>query len=335
MTEIQSRDYNPPGICIDREPEPELCEYFQLQGTILTYRSIIILLLSSLIASSPVTGEEKVQVARLDTNSQVDKRLLIIAPWRKLDPKKLKVSSTSALVVDRFGNEIYGKNVDQPRPIASITKLMTAIVILDAGLSMVRNITITEEDRDHIRHTGSRLKYGATLTREELLRLALMSSENRAASALARTFPLGREAFVYFMNQKARSLGMKDTKFTDPTGLDAGNRSTPRDLVRLIRTAMNYPLIREATTTRSSHVSPYQKRGQLRFGNTNRLLASQNWDITVSKTGYIKESGRCLVMQAEIEAQEVIIVLLNSYGKLTPFGDSNRIRKWIEEGMRS
>ncbi|MCB1761886.1 MAG: serine hydrolase [Gammaproteobacteria bacterium] len=253
--------------------------------------------------------------------------------WRQLNPKKLQLQSSAALVVDRFGNELYSKKADEMRPIASITKLMTAMVILDSPLPLRQELVITEQDRDLLRLTGSRLQPGATLTREELLRLALMSSENRAASALARTFPAGRERFIYAMNKKARALGMHHTKFTDPTGLDAGNRSTPRDLSRLVRAAMNYPLIRAATTTRTAQVDPYLKRGQLRFGNTNRLLGSKNWDIVLSKTGYINEAGRCLVMQAEVSGQELTIILLNSFGKLTPYGDSNRIRQWIEEGM--
>ncbi|MCB1758704.1 MAG: serine hydrolase [Gammaproteobacteria bacterium] len=253
--------------------------------------------------------------------------------WRQLNPRKLKLESQGVLVSDRFGNELFSKNADQPRPIASITKLMTAMVILDSPLPMRRDIVITKEDRDLLRMTGSRLRPGATLTREQLVELALMSSENRAASALARTFPAGRKRFIYLMNKKALELGMRDTVFTDPTGLDAGNRSTPRDLAKLVKAAMNYPLIRSATTTHSTSVSPYLKRGQLRYANTNRLVKSDAWEILLSKTGYINEAGRCLVMQVEIAGKEVTIVLLNSFGKLTPYGDSNRIRKWVERGI--
>lgn len=247
-----------------------------------------------------------------------------------LDPKKLKLRSASALIVDAFGNELYAKQVDEPQPIASISKLMTAMVILDASLPLEEPITITKEDRDLLRLTGSRLKYGATLTREQLIRLALMSSENRAANALARTYPEGRAAFVEAMNAKARALGMNNSHFADPAGLDAGNVASPRDLVKMVRAADEYPLIREATTTRTTSVSPYKKRGPLKFGNTNRLLANSAWDINLSKTGYINEAGRCLVMEVEIAEQPLVIVLLNAFGKLTPYGDSNRIRKWIE-----
>ena len=295
--------------------------------------TLCFLLLACWVANVAQATKPTVQVATLKPTPDPSEESRPI--WKKLDPGKLELGSTSALIVDRFGNEIYGKNADQARPIASITKLMTAIVILDSSLPLDRDITITSEDRDLLRQTGSRLKPGATLTRRELLQLALMSSENRAASALARTFPAGKDLFLVFMNEKARALGMHNTRFTDPTGLDTGNRSTPRDLVKLIKAAMRYPIIREATTTRSSRVAPYKQRGELRFGTTNLLLASEKWDIAVSKTGYINESGRCLVMQAEIENQAVIIVLLNSFGKLTPFGDSNRIRKWIEAAMNS
>ena len=165
-----------------------------------------------------------------------------------------------------------------------------------------------------------------------MLQLALMASENRAANALARTWPAGKAAFVAAMNKKAGELGMRDSHFSDPAGLDPGNVASADDLARMVRAAMSYPLIRGATTTRTVSVKPYKGRGELKFGNTNRLLRNKSWDIRLSKTGYINESGRCLVMQAEIDDQPLTIVLLNSFGKLTPFGDSNRIRKWIESG---
>jgi D-alanyl-D-alanine endopeptidase (penicillin-binding protein 7) len=254
-------------------------------------------------------------------------------PWDGLNAAKLKLRSASALVLDMSGNVVYAKGVDEPRPLASITKLMTAMVILDADLPPEETITITRDDRDLIRLTGSRLTYGATLSREELVRLALMASENRAASALARTYPGGKEAFVQAMNRKARSLGMNSSHFADPAGLDAANVASARDIALMVRAAQGYPLIREATTTTAMTVYPFEGRGPLRFGNTNRLLRNDTWSIELSKTGYINEAGRCLVMQAEIADQELVIVLLNSFGKLTPFGDSNRLRKWIERGI--
>jgi len=297
-------------------------------------RSLLLpaLLALPLLASGPAAGANELQVALLQSppSSQAGNS----ARWDGLNPKRLKLRSKSVLVQDHDGNQIYGKATDEPRPIASITKLMTAMVILDSPLPMQKKLQITKQDRDLLRLTGSRLKYGATLTREQLLKLALMSSENRAAAALARTFPAGRKAFIHAMNQKAKTLGMKRSHFVDPTGLDADNVASARDLAKLVQAAMAYPLIRQATTTRSAEVRPYRKRGPLRFGNTNRLLKNKAWDIGLSKTGYINEAGRCLVMQVRIAGEPMVIVLLDSFGKLTPYGDSNRIRKWIEKGAK-
>ena len=237
--------------------------------------------------------------------------------------------SASAIVMDSEGNVIYVKYPYTVRRIASFTKVMTAMVILDAGLDLDEKITITKDDRDLIRLTGSRLEYGAKLTRRELILLALMSSENRAATALGRTYPGGMDAFIVAMNQKAREVGMTDSWFADPAGLMSENVSTAADLALMIDAASGYPLIRQATTTKRQEVRPYARRGPLTYGNTNRLLKNANWDIELSKTGYINEAGRCLVMQANIEGEDVSIVLLNSFGKLTPFGDSNRLRKWM------
>lgn len=240
-----------------------------------------------------------------------------------------KLRSASALIIDSSGDVIYSKDVDTVRPIASLTKLMTAMVILDSGLSLDEKITITKEDRDLVRLTGSRLEYGATLSRREMLQLALMSSENRAATALGRTYPGGMNKFVLAMNAKASSLGMSDSHFSDPAGLHTNNQATASDLSKMVTAARHYPLITQATTTTRQDVHPYSKRGPLRYGNTNRLLKNKSWDIALSKTGYINEAGRCLIMSASIDGEEVSIILLNSFGKLTPFGDSNRLRKWM------
>jgi len=237
--------------------------------------------------------------------------------------------SASALILDAQGNVIYGKDTDTVRSIASITKLMTAMVVLDSGLDLAAPVTITNEDRDLIRLTGSRLAYGSTLSRRELILLAVMSSENRAASALGRTYPGGMPAFVAAMNNKAESLGMSNSHFADPAGLHTDNVSTASDLARMVAAADTYALITEASTTRRMEVRPFANRGPLTYGNTNRLLKNKNWDIDLSKTGYINEAGRCLVMKAKIEGEELSIVLLNSFGKLTPFGDSNRLRRWL------
>ena len=285
-------------------------------------------LLTTFWAGTALTEEKLLQLAKLEAAAQSEPAAASDV-WQVLNAKKLKLRSASALVVDQSGNVVYAKQVNEPRPIASITKLITAMAILDSSLDLQERITITKDDRDLLRLTGSRLKYGAKLTREQLIRLALMASENRAASALARTYPGGKQAFVEAMNRKAEALGMHDSHFTDPAGLDAGNVASARDIVKMVRAAQTYPLIREATTTRSISVRPYKGRGELRFGNTNRLLKNKAWEIQLSKTGYINEAGRCLVMQANIEGEDVSIVLLNSFGKLTPFGDSNRLRKWM------
>lgn len=243
-----------------------------------------------------------------------------------------KLRSASAFVVNAEGQVIYGKDVDTVRPIASITKLMTAMVILDSGLDLNEKITVTKADRDLVQLTGSRLEYGATLSRRQMILLAIMSSENRAATALGRTYPGGMTAFVSDMNKKAAKLGMTNSRFADPAGLKVNNTSTARDLMKMVTAAESYALIREASTTTRIEVRPYAKRGALVYGNTNRLLKNKTWDIELSKTGYINEAGRCLVMQANIEGEQVSIVLLNSFGKLTPFGDSNRLRKWMLAG---
>ena len=240
--------------------------------------------------------------------------------------------SASAMVISDDGSVIYGKDENTVRPIASITKLMAAMVILDSGVDMKEKITVTKEDRDLVQLTGSRLEYGATLSREQMIMLAVMSSENRAAAALGRTFPGGMNTFVKQMNAKAKQLGMNNSRFADPAGLSVKNQSTAADLSRMVTAAWAYPLIRKASTTTRLEVRPYAKRGPLVYGNTNRLLKNESWDIDVSKTGYIMEAGRCLVMRANIEGELISIVLLNSYGKLTPFGDSNRLRKWMLAG---
>lgn len=237
--------------------------------------------------------------------------------------------SASAMVLAEDGSVIYSKDANTVRPIASVTKLMTAMVILDSGLDLEEKITVTKEDRDLVQLTGSRLEYGATLSRREMIMLAIMSSENRAAMALGRTYPGGMPDFVAQMNRKATELGMASSHYADPAGLSVENQSTAADLAKMVTAAYGYPLIRKASTTTRMEVRPYRSRGPLVYGNTNRLLKNKNWDIDVSKTGYIMEAGRCLVMRANFDGEQVSIVLLNSYGKLTPFGDSNRLRKWM------
>lgn len=241
-----------------------------------------------------------------------------------------KLQSAIALIYDEQGNRpLYTKNAENIAPIASITKLMTAMVVLDAKLPMDEKITISNEDADHRKGTRSRVRAGVTLTRGELLKLALMASENRAAAALARTYPGGMSAAVAMMNTKAQELGMRSTRFFDPTGLNSNNVSTAQDLVLMVRAAQYYEPIHRFTTT-TSHTVQLARHRPLRFNNTNPLVRNASWNIGISKTGYISEAGRCLVMKATISKRPVIIVLLDSWGKRTRVGDANRIKKWME-----
>ena len=244
------------------------------------------------------------------------------------------IKSQAALVFNAKNDRvIYDKNADKVMPIASITKLMTAMVTLDARLSPHEKFTITNADVDKLKHSSSRLPVGSTYPRQELLRLALMSSENRAAAALGRTYPGGAKAFVSAMNAKAKKLGMNNSRFIDSTGLNSGNVATARDLAKMVAASNNYAAIREFSTTSQHSVSPGNKRGQLQYVNSNSLVRNQGWDINVSKTGYLSEAGRCLVMQAKISGQPMVIVLLNSWGKNTRIGDANRVKKWIESNQ--
>jgi serine-type D-Ala-D-Ala endopeptidase (penicillin-binding protein 7) len=256
--------------------------------------------------------------------------------------------SSMALVIDeKTGTVVYAKNPDLVTPIASITKLMTAMVTLDARLPLDEKITIDDDDVDRVKGTHSRLNVGATLTRYQLLQLALMSSENRAAAALARSYPGSTKAFVAAMNRKAQRLGMSNTTFVDSTGLRSENQSTAEDLARMVKAAHTYSTIGDITTTASYDVQvPVYKRHKalarggvvhrsIAYRNTNRLVSDKDWEIGLSKTGYISEAGHCLVMQASIANQPLIIVLLDGNGKMTRIGDANRIKKWLESSLAS
>lgn len=243
----------------------------------------------------------------------------------------LKLASSKALIVDQeTGETLYAKGTDLPTPVASVTKLMTAMVMLDAHLPMDEQLKITVDDLDTLKGTGSRLRLGTELTRSELLQLALMASENRAASALGRNYPGGLRAFVAAMNKKAVALGMTSSHFVDPTGLNSENISTAKDLVKMVDAAYQYPEIREVTTTASREVPVAGLRRPIHYVNTNSLVRKSDWIIGLSKTGFINEAGRCLVMQAEIAGHPLIIILLDSWGKYSRIGDAKRIRKWIE-----
>lgn len=243
----------------------------------------------------------------------------------------LQLASSKALIVNQeTGETLYAKSTNEPTPIASLTKLMTAMVTLDAQLPMEEVITINEQDVDLLKGTGSRLRLGTELTRHELLQLALLASENRAASALGRTYPGGMPAFVAAMQAKAAMLGMTHTQFADSTGLNSANISTAEDLAKMVRAAYQYQEIRDMSTTASHQVAVNGMRKPINYVNTNVLVRNSDWVIGLSKTGFINEAGRCLVMQAEIAGQPLIIVLLDSWGKYSRIGDANRIRKWIE-----
>ncbi|MDC8786336.1 D-alanyl-D-alanine endopeptidase [Paucibacter sp. hw1] len=242
------------------------------------------------------------------------------------DPLALK--SSVALVLDQDTNEVlFSKNSSAVLPIASITKLMTALVVVDAGQSMDEKLTITDEDIDSEKGTHSRLVVGTTLTRGEMMHLALMASENRAANAMGRHYPGGLNAFVAAMNQKAQSLGMKDTHYVEPTGLNSHNQSSAKDLAALVKVAHEVPLLRELSTSREYQVALGHR--QVQFHSTNGLLSNPGWDIGLQKTGFINEAGRCLVMQARMAGRKLIMVFLDSTGKYSRIGDAERVRKWI------
>ena len=245
------------------------------------------------------------------------------------DAQEPRIRSQAALVLDQESGEVLlGKNMQSKLPIASLTKLMTAIVMLDAELDPDELIQVTQADVDRLRRSHSRLQVGTVLTRDELLHLALMASENRAASALAHSYPGGREAFVMAMNLKSQLLGMSGTRFEDATGLSGHNVSTAQDLAKLVHTAHAYTKIREYSTSTSYQVKV--GRRTMRFGNTNRLTLNSRWEIGLSKTGYIAEAGRCLAMQMTLAGRSVIIVLLDSWGRYTRVSDAIRIRQWLE-----
>jgi D-alanyl-D-alanine endopeptidase (penicillin-binding protein 7) len=241
----------------------------------------------------------------------------------------LGVQSSVALVMEDGTHDVlFSRNTKVPLPIASITKLMTSLVVLESHPAMDEPITITNDDLDTEKFSSSRLAVGTTLSRRDMLHLALMSSENRAAHALARNYPGGLDAAIVAMNQKARSLGMTTAEFHDPTGLTSRNVASAEDLVKLVNAASANETIREFSTDPNYSV-PIGRR-VLAFHNTNALVANPAWDIVVQKTGYISEAGKCLVMKAVIEGRSVVIVLLDSFGKFTRLGDANRIRQWME-----
>lgn len=241
----------------------------------------------------------------------------------------LDLKSSVALVIDQDTSEVlFSKNDQAVLPIASLTKLMTGLVVSEARLAMDEVITISQIDVDTEKGSSSRLKVGTQLSRGELLHLALMSSENRAAHALGRSYPGGLQVFVGLMNAKAQSLGMNDTKYVEPTGLSSSNQSSARDLVKLVNVAYGDPTLRELSTSPGHQVAVGNRT--LQYNNTNRLVKNPSWDIGLQKTGYISEAGQCLVMQAKVAGRMLIMVFLDSAGKLSRLGDAERVRRWVE-----
>jgi D-alanyl-D-alanine endopeptidase (penicillin-binding protein 7) len=246
------------------------------------------------------------------------------------DPLDLK--SSVALVIDQDTQQVlFSKNPDAVLPIASITKLMTAMVVLEAGLSLDEQLSISQEDVDTEKGSGSRLRVGSSLSRGDMLHLALMASENRAASALGRHYPGGLTAFVEAMNRKARSLGMANTRYVEPTGLSSLNQSSAHDLSILVRATSEHQLIRELSTTADASVHVGSRAMQ--FRNTNGLIRNPAWEIGLQKTGYISEAGRCVVMQAQLAGRKLIMVLLDSAGRYSRIGDAERLRNWITHSV--
>jgi len=258
--------------------------------------------------------------ARLSVGEQLGLRA-------KDDP--LDLNSSVALVVDQDTNEVlFSKNDHAILPIASLTKLMTGLIVADAHLDMNEMITITQDDVDTYKGSRSRLAVGTRLSRGELMHLSLMSSENRAAHALGRTYPGGMTEFVRLMNLKARELGMADTRYVEPTGLSSENRSSARDLATLVSVAYERPILRDLSTSPGYELD--LGRRTLQFNNSNRLVKNPQWDIGLQKTGYISEAGRCLVMQAHVAGRKLIMVFLDATGKLSRLQDAERVRKWVE-----
>ena len=246
------------------------------------------------------------------------------------DPLDLK--SSVALVVDQDTQQVlFSKNPDAVLPIASITKLMTAMVVLESGLPLDERLSISQEDVDTEKGSGSRLRVGSSLSRGDMLHLALMASENRAAHALGRHFPGGLDAFVAAMNRKAQSLGMVNTRYVEPTGLSSANQASAHDLTLLVRAASDQQLIRDLSTTAIASVNVGSTAMQ--FRNTNGLIRNPSWEIGLQKTGYISEAGRCVVMQAQMAGRKLIMVLLDSAGRYSRIGDAERLRAWITQSL--
>lgn len=287
---------------------------------------LVILLMPGALAAPPENGPS-LQNLPDDSVDYIPADLV----KRVSNPKDLFLRSHAAVVFDERDDQIiYQRGSSKEMAIASITKLMTAMVVLDANLDMNEKITIKRADRDTIRYSKTRLPLGSTLSREDMLLMALVASENRAAFALARTYPGSTKAFIKAMNEKAKYLGLKHTKFADAAGLRKENVSTARELVKMVRAASHYTLIHKFTTIVKDVVIDNKTGRTIRIWNTNRLMRKSDWDISLSKTGFTSDAGNCLVMKVKMGERPLIIVLLNSWGKLSKYGDSNRIKHWLK-----
>lgn len=292
-----------------------------------------------------VAGHKKnAKVAASSPNRKIAHKRVLTAPIVQVIPARptfgdmaglsnthdpLDLKSNVAFVMDQTTSEVlFEKNSRVPLPMASITKLMTALVVIDSQQDMNEILEVTVQDVDYEKNSGSRLRVGAHLSRADMLHIALMSSENRAASALGRSYPGGLPNFVKRMNEKARTIGMTDTLYVDSTGLSSRNVASARDLAKLVSAAYNYPLVRQYSTDSSYMVAPGGRA--LHYSTSNGLVKNPEWDIGLQKTGYITEAGRCMVMQAKIEGRPVVMVFLDSKGKQSRLGDAGRIRKWLE-----
>lgn len=291
------------------------------------------IVLTCLLATSPLIGFAEVSA---EATPPLNPVLMQSSPVQsaqslQLNTSKLNLSSAHSMLFDLSTNTpIFSKHENEVVPIASITKLMTSMVVLDAKLPMDEMLTVSEEDKDHLKKTHSRMRVGTQLSRYELMRLALMSSENRAAAALGRNYPGGLPAFVRAMNAKAQSLKMTHSHFQDSTGLSSGNVSTAEDLVKMVTAASGYQQIHEFTTTAQHTMQADTPHYVLDYHNTNVLVQNEQWDIKVSKTGYTDEAGRCLVMVVNIANRPMAMVFLDAVGKRTTVGDATRARRWIE-----
>ncbi|MEB0039816.1 MULTISPECIES: D-alanyl-D-alanine endopeptidase [unclassified Pseudomonas] len=254
------------------------------------------------------------------------------APFNR-DPSQLHLASGSAMVVDlKTNNVLFANNPDVVVPIASVTKLMTAIVVLDAKLPMNEMIPVSIVDTKEMKGVFSRVKIGSELDRKTMLQIALMSSENRAAASLAHSYPGGYSAFIIAMNAKAKSLGMKHTVYVEPTGLSVYNVSTARDLSKLALAARQYPMLSELSTTPDKTVTFHKPTYSLVFNNTDHLIKKSNWDIKLTKTGFTNQAGHCLVLLTTMANRQVSVVILDAFGKYTHFADAGRLRNWMETG---